>query len=490
MNKKRHTYLLLFLSFVLGLFGFGSAAFFIYDDYFQYQDWAEVAAKPLEGKIDMRMESTSNRFHTALEYQYEFQGQTHKYSHFRAFNDYTYAKELIDDFNNLSSDNLYCKVDPTSPEFSHLLWKGIVKTEWYYWLFILVICSFSIMCFFRALVGPKNDDQSQVAHEVEFKRLPPAVKVSASLLLISLGVFGGYLGWLNWWIPQSKMMEKDNWIETPCKIVYSELSSIYKSGYKSQSYKAYKPDIFYSYEIDGITYHSNRYDFDLTSDAATTDKERTQVIIDGYKPGTQSICYVSSSDPKEAVLQKKFDKVYYHFFIAFALIVAGILGVVLLILTIIRKSNNPSQKTMSYDKTFLSKYDLLIQRGCNPLPDSTQGIYYGVYNATAFKNLNEFGKFTQSMSSMTQWWYQNGNLDDALEWYVPSENETLLIHSQATHKGNFREWLHSLGFIPAETSALPDFDGKFYYYGNKDEFGITGQGKDGKYYDIFISLRL
>ena len=147
------------------------------------------------------------------------------------------------------------------------------------------------------------------------------------------------------------------------------------------------------------------------------------------------------------------------------------------------------QDKVSYDRDFLSQSSLLIRKGCLPLASGDRGIFYGVYGSESFKDLIEFGKFTQTISSITQSWYDFGDLESALEFYYPDEGGPWTIHSQSKIDGNFHQWLKSIGTSSDLISDLPNFDGTFHYYGDRDEFGITGLGKDGLYYDIFVSDR-
>lgn len=96
--------------------------------------------------------------------------------------------------------------------------------------------------------------------------------------------------------PLLHMAEARHWTETPCVIDSSEIG--YHHGDDSTSYSI---DITYHYTRAGQPYTSKRYDFAL---AATPGLKRKQVIVDRYKPGTETVCFVNPAAPAEAVLDR------------------------------------------------------------------------------------------------------------------------------------------------------------------------------------------
>jgi len=96
--------------------------------------------------------------------------------------------------------------------------------------------------------------------------------------------------------PVLQMAEARHWAETPCVIDSSEVG--YHPGDDSGSYSI---DITYHYTSAGQPYTSKRYDFAFTSSPGL---KRKQVIVDRYKPGAATVCFVSPAAPAEAVLDR------------------------------------------------------------------------------------------------------------------------------------------------------------------------------------------
>ncbi len=89
-----------------------------------------------------------------------------------------------------------------------------------------------------------------------------------------------------------------NWVETPCRIVSSEV----KSSHGNHG-ATYRPDIAYVYRVQGREYRSDRYQFLRFSSSGLADKV---AVVARYPHGKTAICYVNPKAPGEAVLDPKF----------------------------------------------------------------------------------------------------------------------------------------------------------------------------------------
>jgi hypothetical protein len=113
-------------------------------------------------------------------------------------------------------------------------------------------------------------------------------------------VFGfgfGSMGILVLYIVFSTIFEvrkSQNWVETPCIILQSEVTS--RSESQSTIYALYAR---YSYEWKGEKFISEKYDFSLGGDS---EKKEKYAALNLYPKGKKAICYVNPAAPSEAVL--------------------------------------------------------------------------------------------------------------------------------------------------------------------------------------------
>lgn len=130
---------------------------------------------------------------------------------------------------------------------------------------------------------------------------------------------------------------------------------------------------------------------------------------------------------------------------------------------------------------------LLRQSLCIPDSEKETAIFIGIFDKKHFSDFAAFATFTGAVSSLTQKWYRTGDLESALEWYVPESQITPWTDTgRPSRRGQLRQWVESLepdgqfqlSRIPAE------LDGLFYHYGDAEEFGAVGEFKDG-FFDAF-----
>jgi len=142
---------------------------------------------------------------------------------------------------------------------------------------------------------------------------------------------------------------------------------------------------------------------------------------------------------------------------------------------------------MKYTKDQLRSPDLLKEALVLPLENcSGRGIHIGIYNKEEFADLPEFCLFIVNISSLTQVWYSSGDLDEAYEWYAPTDDKAGWIDSAEKKEGKVIDWLRSIG-IDTNLDRLPGLlEGTFYVSGDKEEFLIAGYN-DSTYFELYLS---
>jgi len=118
--------------------------------------------------------------------------------------------------------------------------------------------------------------------------------------------------------PAIKIQAAEDWVETPCTILFSDIRS--HEGDESTTYSL---DIFYAYTVDGVEYKSSRYSF---STGSSSSYEWRQKERDRYRRDKPAVCYVDPDDPYEAVLNRGFTPDTWFGLIPGVFVLAGAIG--------------------------------------------------------------------------------------------------------------------------------------------------------------------
>lgn len=142
---------------------------------------------------------------------------------------------------------------------------------------------------------------------------------------------------------------------------------------------------------------------------------------------------------------------------------------------------------MKYTQEQLSDPSLLKTGIAIPLNDeSERGLHVGIYGKDRFKDLREFCLFITNISSMSQLWYAEGDLDEAYEWYVPDDSQAGWIDLVEKKEGRVKDWIRSVG-LEIDSEKLPDnLGGTYLICGDKNEFLIAGYN-DESYFELCLS---
>jgi len=126
-------------------------------------------------------------------------------------------------------------------------------------------------------------------------RAPRAVMWVLGPVLIAAGLA---VSWFLGVRPLALVVSARGWEERPCEI----LSSTVRESSDSDGGSTYAVDITYQYEIRGVPYRGDRYDFSTGSSSGYEGKKR---VVDRYPAGSRAKCFVNPSDPAVSVINRQ-----------------------------------------------------------------------------------------------------------------------------------------------------------------------------------------
>ena len=102
---------------------------------------------------------------------------------------------------------------------------------------------------------------------------------------------------------ESIVLTTDDWKQTTCTIVQSEMNPIMETESKISTHEI---DVLYQYQVDGKEYQSRNY----SMAGNTMTAEKSQRIITQYPEGSQTVCYINPKNPTEAILYQGSQSIY------------------------------------------------------------------------------------------------------------------------------------------------------------------------------------
>lgn len=100
-------------------------------------------------------------------------------------------------------------------------------------------------------------------------------------------------------LPALRVVRAGGWVETPCRIVHSEVDS----QTDSEGGTSYRVDIRYTYTFEGVSHESDRYDFAV---GYTSGIDAKNAAVRANPVGSERLCYVDPAEPSEAVMDRTF----------------------------------------------------------------------------------------------------------------------------------------------------------------------------------------
>lgn len=140
------------------------------------------------------------------------------------------------------------------------------------------------------------------------------------LMCGGFAVMGALMTWFLFVQPMINVADARSWAETPCQIVSSRVQT-----HDNDDGNTYSVDILYAYEFAGNEHLSSRYNFSLGSSGGYDGKA---AVVRRHPPGSETVCYVNTRDPSQAVLNREFSGDLWFGLIPAVFMLAGVGGLV------------------------------------------------------------------------------------------------------------------------------------------------------------------
>ena len=258
--------------------------------------WPAVSCTIEESRVETVVEGAGEPYAFAVRYRYEHGGQAYvsdAYQHGGMHTgDYAEAARLAARYP--AGAKATCYVNPGKPADAVLHRKPL----WIAFAILLPLVFVAIGAVgLRYALRPAVPKSITDASSISQAALPGKPRIGAFLFF---GVF--FLGGVGaaiplFILPLVHLVEARSWQSVPCTVVSSSVRS-----HRGEDGDTYSVDIRYDYRFAGRPHSSNRYNFAIGSSSGYESKRR---IVDQYRPGRQTVCYVDPGDPTQAVLNRE-----------------------------------------------------------------------------------------------------------------------------------------------------------------------------------------
>lgn len=275
--------------------------------------WQEISCTVLSSEITDSRDSDSPQ-RVSVHFKYFSDGRQYTSEWGENFSDYSEAQRTLDRYR--AGSNVQGYLDPDRPG------NAILQRRSLWGLFVILLpLLFVVVGGVVVLVSWKFTPGKQGALS------DMAPKIGSQLgSVLGLGCFfsvfflaGAGLFFFLFLRPAYRVYNATNWIETPCKIVSSEVAA--HSGDDSTTYSI---EVLFSYSYGGREYKSSRYD--LSAGGSSGGSASKQKVVDQLPPGKETVCYVNPNDPVDAVLNRDFTSNIWIGLISLPFLFAGLGG--------------------------------------------------------------------------------------------------------------------------------------------------------------------
>lgn len=155
---------------------------------------------------------------------------------------------------------------------------------------------------------------------------------AGSYYLIIIGLLLAFSGAVFTWllgVSFSRAREMDNWVETKCLILESDLRER-KIGLEVPT--EYRFGLLYGYEFSGEALSCE--DYVLRGNAWVKDANRIRILMRNFPAGSKQVCWVNPDNPEQAVLKKETKAPGYSIWFPFLFLAGGIVLIVKALLSL------------------------------------------------------------------------------------------------------------------------------------------------------------
>jgi Protein of unknown function (DUF3592) len=257
--------------------------------------WQEVPCKVLASEVQERHDS-EKPYAFVVGYEYAYGGRTYTGSVYKrgdsASEKYSVAQTLVEKFR--SGQDALCYVNTKNPTEVVLKRDSLlVGFAVLFPLIFVVIGAGGLYFIWRKQPPPEARPIATPIARSGAKGKYGLVALFAIFAIAGLAIF--YPLGIR---PIAKTLDAKSWVQTPCRVLRGEVHS-----HDSDDGTTYSIDILYSYEYDGQTYKSDRYDFIGGSSSGYRGKAS---VVAQYEAMPNPTCYVNPKHPSEAVLKRGF----------------------------------------------------------------------------------------------------------------------------------------------------------------------------------------
>jgi len=266
-----------------------------------------------------------NPYQLKVLYKYTFAGQSHTSDRYRLQERWgdNYEKLALQRKFLLSHGGAECYVDPANPGNAVIKRDGVFSSLMVLFPLVFVIVGGAIV--WGGIHSLRKKKQLEAGGTESISKSGGSSKNAGwKLLLILGGVFtlaGGGIGVPLGVAPLKKMMESKNWVETPCRIIWSRVQR-HESTSDGETSITWSVDIFYEYEVDGEKHRSNSY---MAMEGSSSGREGKVAVTEQYPPGSMRVCYVDPAVPERALLRRGFSWMALLCMIPLVFLAAGLL---------------------------------------------------------------------------------------------------------------------------------------------------------------------
>jgi hypothetical protein len=272
----------------------------------QTYQWEKVPCEIQKCEILADRSRDENPFQLEVFYKYTFAGQSRSSNRYRLQEHWgdNYEKLALLRKDLLSRSNTECYVDPENPGNAVIKRDGVLTSLMVLFPLVFVLIGGAIA--WGGVYSLRKQKRMEAGGTESISKSGSSSKKTGwKFLLILGGIFtlvGGGIGIPLGIVPIKKMVESKNWVETPCRIIWSRVQR-HESTSDGETSITWSVDIFYEYEVNGEKYRSNNF---RALRGSSSGRKGKVAVTKQYPPGSTRVCYVDPNVPERALLRRGF----------------------------------------------------------------------------------------------------------------------------------------------------------------------------------------